>query len=480
MARKIFNLASGTLIFFLLLIVLFSLSRTSLRDSLGSTGTSLASAQSTPTNEAYLPIVSSTKNREDGLVGPSDSASIVKPNEIQSSKDVSPGEPEPFNLVPVPSASIPSFDRVSAELDNIKIETIARLEFTKGDNSFFGNVSWSPDLTRFVGEYTGLVEGRQIAQLYIGDIQTGKVSLWRKNGSFPAWNRDNNSIIYLRPRIDEPPLVMENGWSRSHYDLIAGSADDEKDELLLKDVIPPYFPLQQHAQTAQGNLFTLDSKHRLVVLPSPAELIEIAKQGVQPVPIADLSALVGIPEHAQIPMFDETEPGFSVSPDGSRAIIYRAAQPAYLIDIVGGKVEEQIDNIDTPHNVAWSTDGKSIAYTNLQGVFVYDVNTKTTNHLITSDNLGFAKEATRSGFSSPSWAFDNQVILFMVSSSDWVKPGTEDRLESYTMAATSNGKYWKAISDSDLISVSSTGTYAIVRSRSDSTTAVFELAKISR
>jgi hypothetical protein len=94
--------------------------------------------------------------------------------------------------------------------------------------------------------------------------------------------------------------------------------------------------------------------------------------------------------------------------------------------------------------------------------------------------LGFAKEATRSGFSSPSWAFDNQVILFMVSSSDWVKPGTEDRLKSYTMAATSNGKSWKAISDSDLISVSSTGTYAIVRSRPDSTTAVFELAKISR
>ena len=179
-------------------------------------------------------------------------------------------------------------------------------------------------------------------------------------------------------------------------------------------------------------------------------------------------------------MFDETEPGFSVSPDGSRALIYRATQPAYLIDIIGGKVEGQIDNIATPHNVAWSNDGKRIAYTNLQGLFVYDLNTKMTNHLITSDNLGFAKESTRSGFSSPAWAFDNQVILFMVSSSDWVKPGTEDRLESYTMAATSNGKYWKAISDSDLISVSSAGTYAIVRARSDSNTTIFELAKISR
>ncbi|MEZ4660842.1 MAG: hypothetical protein R2911_25100 [Caldilineaceae bacterium] len=463
-----------------LVVFTFFLTQTNLYQTLRITTLSRPKTEATPKSEVYIPIVSNENDHKDNAVDASNLDATPQSSATPIGDEVNANEPETFNLTPVPTVPIPSFEPVSAELDKIKFETVAQLELAKSEMPFFGNISWSPDSSHFVGEFSSVISGTQTNQIYIGDTQSAKVSLWRQNAYFPFWNRENCAIIYLKPRVNEPLLEIENGWSRNYYDLVMGLIDSQNDEILLRDVIPPYAPLQQYLQTAQGNLVALDSSHRLVVWPPPDELAQMEKQGIQPAPIADLSALVGISEPSQVPMFDETDPTFSLDPSGVRAIVARTGQSAFLLDMMAAKLERQIDAAIMPPNVAWSTDGKLAAFTNSQGLFVYDLNTGDINRLISREDIGFIKEGIGDGFSSPAWAFDNQVILFMASSSDWVQPGTEDRVEFYTLATTRDGKSWKAISDMDLISISPLGSHAIVRTRSDSNSTIFQLVNILR
>jgi hypothetical protein len=463
-----------------LFFALFSLPRSSLRQSTVGTGAPFADAEATPPSDIFLPIVSGNESNENSSVELSNSITSTPSDETQTDEVANPDEPEPFNIVPVQPVPIPSFDPVSPELDSIKFEIVSQLDFPKGDSPFFGNISWSPEHSQFVGEYANVFDGEYVNQIYIGDIQTAKISLWRENASYPVWSRDGKSIIYLKQRIEEPLVVLESGWSRSHYDLVNGFIDEAKDEVLLRDVIPPYRPIQQHAQTNKENLLALNNLHRLVLFPTLNELSEITKQDVQPAPITDISQVVGISVDSQEQMLNEADPAFLIDPTGERVIVMSANQPAYIVNLADNKLEGQIEKIDTPHNVAWSGDGKSIAYTTPQGLFVYESDTKATTNLISKKDLGFNVDGMQGGFSTPSWAFDDQVILFMVASSDWVKSGTEDRLESYTLATTKDGRFWKAISDADLISISPSGSYAVVRSSSDSTGVIFELINLTR
>ncbi len=351
--------------------------------------------------------------------------------------------------MPVPPTPIPTPDvhvTTVPELDRIAFVNPRPLQLPMKDHVSFGAVAWSPESQRYVGTFPSSESfwigdlGWNIFDLYMGDANTGALALWQHNGGWPAWSRDGRSVYYLALRSD---------GQRFYFDLYRRAVDSEEGELIVQDVGAPYLPQPAAVETGDGRLLMLNREHQ------PA-LLHLADEKVE---LLSLASLLSLSEIAGQKTF------FSLAPDGHTVAVIPYGGPFFILDLATNQIVAELNDVaDYYRNVAWSADGRRLAYASRNGVFIYNLPTGQVQALVTRQDLGFPENDPRSGFGDPVWSPDERVILFHAGTPDWRYQGTSQGncRSSFLFAATSDGSHWKALSCYFLDSMAPGGSQAIV------------------
>ena len=367
--------------------------------------------------------------------------------------------PVPFTPVPTPDVNVTTVP----ELDAIAFTNFRQLVLPSQHPTFYGQVAWSPDGKHFLAVHDGTMDGLglNVYHLYMGDVETGEFALWSANASWPVWSRDGQFIYYLATRQDGTRFTVAENLARPYYDLYRRPIAGETAELLLKDVEPPGVPGAQLAELAGGEILTFNSSHQLILLPAAAELAKITAQNATVTALTSLEALTGKLESIYVGL-NILPPSFSVSRDGKMAVATSLGKPAPLLDLINRSKTTAIDGLDSATNVAWSLDNSAFAYTDRQGLLIYDIASQETRRLVTTKSLGFHPDDPRSGIGSPAWVLKGQVLLFVALNVDWIKPGTESHFETFIFSITSDGAHRRPLGYYGLESVSPDGQHAII------------------
>jgi len=295
--------------------------------------------------------------------------------------------------------------------------------------SHFG---WSPD-GRYFLTHKGSDKvirigpaGYGLADLYLGDGETGEVKFLQENAGWPSWSRDGQWIYYL--------TGMKAG-ERPRYDLYRRSLGTGESALVVEDVGAPGTE-QAAVEIGEGRLVLLDKDYR-------AALFE---NGV----ITPLSALVGVTVPQEV-----VAENYAVAPDGHTVAVFSGQAPLYIVDIetrtLEGTAPARLDN-DRP--VAWSADSRRFAFANCDGLFIYNRDTQTTNPVVTRKDLGMRDEDITACFYQPIWSPNEDVLLFGTLTEDWEITNGRNSTAGIKFAVTIDGSYLRALSDSTTLTLS--------------------------
>ncbi len=418
----------------------------------------LSQPASTPDNLIFLPLIQSTSEP------PVDSAGLP-PGWVDTDPDVqdveTEGTAEAFNMpIPYPIVPIPDGQAVPGpELMEIKI--LQQLSLPSKTHSYFGDIAWSPDSQVFVGHYAAWMNGLDEDHLYMGNVETGKLSLVQKNGTWPTWSRDGNYIYYLAPRRDGTYVTVNEFISRPYFDLYRQLVSSDINELLLENVAPPQIGAAQVIESASEALVMVDNSSQIVLMPTANSLIEAAKQRQIALPLAILDAT------ANNKPSDNTSPAaFSISPDGKTMISIHLNAMSPIFSLETYQQIGEIAGLESSVNVAWSSGGNQIAYTNRQGLWIYEMDTGDSRVLATTKQMGFLDNDTRGGFAWPAWLEGDERLLFVVLNRDWVDrnhAANDVNLDYYTYTISIYNRQSKALGRFAIESVSPDKKYAIVQ-----------------
>lgn len=424
-------------------------------------------------NKAQVVVVSTGQVKGENVVN----SPLPTPAELQINSplptpvdEIAQTTVEPFST-PIPRQSIayPDFDvKTDSILDTVTFSNMRALQLPSADHMSYGLTSWAPDSKKFTGFFltspdSNAKAGDALAGLYLGDPITAKLYMLIVDGVWSSWSSDGQILYYLAPRREQEAVVNKLSGV-PYYDLHMYRITSGDQKLIASDVGTPYVAQSPVAETVDGDLLLFDTQQR------PSKLENLSKflssdQSATPSDFVPLTALLKEQQFSSA-MQEAIYTFFSVAPTGDFAAVIPPGKPFFILDLNTNSVVVQLD--DDPQyasNVAWSSDGKRLAYTSQRGVYIYDLSTGTISTLIQRKDVGFALEDIRSGFFKPAWILDGSAVLFSVKSDDWIydarvkRPGN---LSSFIYAATVDGAHWKPVSSLGLESVAPNGNYAIV------------------
>lgn len=377
---------------------------------------------------------------------------------------------EPFST-PIPRKSVvyPNFDvKTDSILDVVTFANMRALQLPSADHTSYGLTSWSPDSKKFTGFFMTSSEGNakagdNIAGLFLGDPTTAKLSMLIVDGVWSNWSSDGQIIYYLAPRREQEAVVNKLSGA-PYYDLYTYDISSGDRKLIASDVGTPYVAQSPVNETVNGDLLLFDAQQR----PSKLENLGRFLGSSQSATPNDLTPLTALLKEQQLSdgMQEASYTFFSIAPTGDRAAVIPLGKSFFILDLTTNSVVAQLDeDPQYASNVAWSSDGKRLAYTSQSGVYIYNLSTGAISTLIQRKDVGFDVEDIRSGFFSPAWILDGKVLLFSVKSNDWIYDARVKRpgyLTSFIYAATLDGAHWRPVSSLGLESVAPNGKYAIV------------------
>ncbi|RMH35796.1 MAG: hypothetical protein D6694_14455 [Gammaproteobacteria bacterium] len=371
------------------------------------------------------------------------------------------GTSAPRKPVPYPDLNT----KTDSVLDQITFANRRVLQLPGADHTSYGLTSWSPNSTQFVGFFATSPAPGEMEDgtgLYLGNPDTGELSLLTKDGVWSSWSSDGQAIYYLAPR-HEQGVIISRPSGIPYYDLYRFALPSGVKELIIRDVGAPYVAQPPVQETSRGDLMLFDSQQRPAVLRSSGQR---EKSGLASV--SDLFPLAALLTDRQaIDVMEVAEYSFfTVAPGGDFVAVIPLGAPLYVIDMNTYSITARLE--ESPgyaNNVAWSPDGTRLAYASHNGVYVYNRITGKTFALIQRQDIGFSDNDVRSDFVAPAWVMDGKALLFSVKSADWIfTPGVQrpGHLQSFVFATTDDGVYRRPISALGLESVSPNGHYAIV------------------
>ncbi len=325
-------------------------------------------------------------------------------------------------------------------LDEIIFTPHKRLHTPEGtDTTVRGFFDWSPD-GRYVLAHKGSDEviqigplGYALADLYLGDGETGEVRLLQENAGWPSWSRDGHGIYYL--------TGMKDG-DRPRYDLYRRSMETGDSELVVEDVGAPGTE-RAAVEISDGRLLLLDKNYR-------AALFE---NGV----ITPLSTLAGHP----VPQ-DVIYENYAVAPDGRTVAVFSPQAPLYLVDLDTHALDSIVQvTLDNHRPLAWSADSRRFAFANRDGLFVYDRDSQTISPIVTREDLGMREEDVTAWFYEPIWSPNEDVLLFGAINQDWEITRGRSSSSGINFAVTADGSHLKALSDATTLVLSRDKTHGL-------------------
>jgi len=314
---------------------------------------------------------------------------------------------------------------------------------------FTGSFAWAPDNQHYVGEWASKEivwlgdAGYGSTSLYLGNAETGELALWQSNAGQAAWSRDGQTIYYLALRVEDQTL---------HFDLYRRSLRSPQSHLLARDMGVGSFYHEAALETTTGCLLTLDGNRQ------PGQL-SVNDRGAQ---FSLLAARL-----VDRPMTERSVPNpfVSLAPDGRTVAVGPTGKLSVLIaDLATDEIMAELPgNAGYAHNLAWSGNSRRLLYAIPAGVFIYDLDSKQTEAVVTGKELGFPENDWRSGFSDVFWSPDEEVVLYHARTRDWVYD--ENRGATYYLfAATRDGSQRKALSRGDVVlAMSPDKSHAIIR-----------------
>lgn len=324
-------------------------------------------------------------------------------------------------------------------LDEIAFLPYKRLHTPEGtDATVRGFFDWSPDGRYFLA-HQGSDEviqigplGYALADLYLGDGETGEVRLLQENAGWPSWSRDGDWIYYL--------TGMKDG-DRPRYDLYRRSMETGDSVLVVEDVGAPGTE-QAAVEISDGRLLLLDKNYR-------AALFE---NGV----ITPLSTLAGHP----VPQ-DVISENYALAPDGRTVAVFSPQASLYLVDLDTRALDSIVQvTLDNHRPLAWSADSRRFAFANRDGLFVYDRDTQTISPVVTREDLGMREEDVTAWFYQPIWSPNEDVLLFGAINQDWEITRGWSNNSGMQFAVTVDGAYLRALTDAS-IALSSDKTHGL-------------------
>lgn len=325
-------------------------------------------------------------------------------------------------------------------LDEISLTPYQLVHTPEGTDSPVRSLfDWSPDGRYFLAD-RGSDEviqigslGYGLADLYLGDANTGEVRLLQENAGWPSWSWDGHWIYYL--------TGMKDG-DRPRYDLYRRSMETGDSVLVVADVGAPGTE-QAAVEISDGRLLLLDRNYR-------AALFE---DGV----ITPLSALAG---HA-VPQ-DVIFENYAVAPDGRTIAVFSPQAPLYLVDLDARTLIDTVPvNIDNHRPLAWSADSRRFAFANRDGLFVYDRDTQTISPIVTRKDLGMREEDVTACFYEPIWSPNEDVLLFGAINQDWEITRGWSNSSGVDFAVTTDGSHLRALSDGTTLTLSRDKTHGL-------------------
>lgn len=314
-------------------------------------------------------------------------------------------------------------------LDEIVFTPYKRLHTPEGtDTTVRGFFDWSPD-GRYVLAHKGSDEvieigtlGYALADLYLGDGETGEVRLLQENAGWPSWSRDGHWIYYL--------TGMKDG-DRPRYDLYRRSMETGDSVLVIEDVGAPGTE-QAAVEISDGRLLLLDKNYR-------AALFE---DGV----ITPLSTLAGVTVPQEV-IYEN----YAVAPDEHTVAVFSPQAPLYLVDLDTRTLVDTVPvNIDNHRPLAWSADSRRFAFANRDGLFVYDRDSQTISPVVTREDLGMREEDVTAWFYEPIWSPNEDVLLFGAINQDWEIMRGWSNNSGMQFAVTVDGAYLRALTDASI------------------------------
>ena len=334
----------------------------------------------------------------------------------------------PFNQSTVPA------------LDEITFTPYKLLHTPEGtDATVRGFFDWSPDGRYFLAHkgsdeviQTGPL-GYALADLYLGDGETGEVRLLQENAGWPSWSRDGDWIYFL--------TGMKDG-DRPRYDLYRRSMETGDSVLVVADVGAPGTE-QAAVEISAGRLLLLDKNYR-------AALFE---NGV----ITPLSTLAGHPVPQEV-IFEN----YAVAPDGRTVAVFSPQAPLYLVDLDTRALDSIVQVIlDNHRPLAWSADSRRFAFANRDGLFVYDRDTQTISPIVTRQDLGMREEDVTAWFYEPIWSPNEDVLLFGAINQDWEITRGWSSSSGIKFVVTTDGSHLRALSDATTLTLSRDKTHGL-------------------
>ena len=324
---------------------------------------------------------------------------------------------------PVPTPDLAA--STQTELDQVALANPRPLQLPEElGQAPLGLITWSPDSKHFLADafsdesiWVGQA-GYSLTDLYLGDVTSDKVSLVLHNAGWPAWSRDGHTIYYLAIRSSDQDV---------QYDLYRRSLADEESQLVFTDVGDPGTQ-PAVSETADGRLVSLNRDYQTVLI----------DQGT----ITLIASLVNLPTTSI------TGENFSLAPDGATLAVLSQSHPIYIVDLAKPALVATVDAaVPFFNNVAWSGDSSQLAYATPEGLFVYDLPTRSARSVVTRNDLGLPSGDPTVSFGLPIWSPDEQTILFAASTQDWTRTSKLSRNAAYQFASTANGDHWKALSE---------------------------------
>jgi hypothetical protein len=364
--------------------------------------------------------------------------------------------PEAFNTpIPYTPAPLPPLSNENAQLSHIAFENLQLIKIPVELHPSFGVYAWSNDSKQYLAtlptdEVIRIGDlGRYVQNVYIGNAMTNEITLWQTNADYPAWSKDGQSVYYIAMRSDGLD------WQ---YDLYRRNASSNEAELIASEVSRPntLHPAALELDTGELMLFDADLQPALLQqgLAQPTKLVE-----------HELIPLRSLTEGTE-PLSAAQEVNFSVAPNGRVAVLLSQQPPTYLVDI---EKREQIGALNGAiyysNYVAWTQDSQSLAYATRDGVFVYNLLSGETTTIVTRADLKLNPHESRSGFASPVWSPDEQLLLFTAFSGDWNFQINEPRPHFYPLlfVATRDGLIREVVGDQTIYSLAPDGARAIIK-----------------